>query len=228
MTLIEILKGIIADKTGGSITPTAPNGNDEPRAARTPEERTTACAELERLEHEGETVGVKLRREHERATGQREAAERALAEARKAESHARSAYDLHSWGVDVRRSRISAMLRRGAAPIIDQVADELARQWEAARFAGRHIGAMNAPLTATEIADNAAADANLAGLMAAQRECEALKLRALSDDDLARELERIVAAIASRHPRYEPPAAIEVNATARARTRLAHSARAVA
>jgi hypothetical protein len=82
---------------------------------------------------------------------------------------------------------------------------------------------MRAPLKPEELADNAAADANLAGLVTAQHEIEALKFEALSDTELAAALEGIVAAIPSRYPAHER-IAIGPKANGSTRARVAHSA----
>ena len=174
-------------------------------------------------------MGVKYAREYEQASQESKAADRVAEEKRKLADRAKTVLAAHSWGVEVRSSKMRAELARGASPIIDQTIAELSRHWEAARGAGRHIGALRAPLTDAEVADNAAADAHLAGLMTAQSECDALRFEALSDGDLAAALERIIARIPSRYPQQREPIAIELaKPTGSARPRVAHSTRAVA
>jgi hypothetical protein len=219
---IDILRRIGA-KTGGTAAPALSNSSDEPFAARSLEDRTAAVAAVHRLVTEGETMGVKLAREGEQKTATRIAKERDAEEARKDEERAKTALATHSWGVEVRISKLRAELARGASPLIDQTIAELARVWEAARVAGRHIGAMRSPLTQSEIDDNFAADRNLAGLVTAQQEVEALKYEALSEPELAAALERIIAAIPPRYPQHEPIAIALLKKTGAAgRTRLAH------
>ena len=223
--LLEILLNLIRSKAGGAPVAHAGTESDEPPVARTYDERKAARSELDRLAVEGETVGLNLAGQLTQASEARVAAERALEDARKHEAGLKAARDANSWGVQCRMSALRARLERGAPAILDATLGELNRQWEAARVAGRHIGAIRAPLTRAELADNAAADANLAGLVTAQQEIEALKFEALSDTELAAALERIVAAIPSRYPAHEP-IAIGPKANGSTRARMAHSARA--
>jgi hypothetical protein len=204
--LLEVLLNLIRSKAGAA--PVAHDGaeSDEPPAARTPDARKAARAELDRLAVEGEAVGLKLAGQLDQAREARIAAERALEDARKREENAKAARDASSWGNQCRSSAIRATLERGAPEVINQAVAELSRQWESARIAGRHIGAMRAPLSQAEIDDNAAADANLAGLVTAQQEIEALKFEALSDTELASAMERIIGKIPSRFPNREPVA----------------------
>ena len=153
------------------------------------------------------------------------AADRVAEEKRKLADHAKTLRDAHDWGLEIRKSKLRAELARGASPIIDATLAELNRHWEAARVAGRHIGSRNAPLSQAEIDDNACADRNLAGLVAAQQEVEALKLEALSDAELAAALERIIARIPSRYPQREA-VAIELRPNGSTRSRVAHGVRA--
>jgi hypothetical protein len=227
MTLIEILRDLIAAKTGGSAIPTAPTKSDEPAAARTLEERQAARAELDRLEADGLRKCLALRRELESATEARVEAQRAADEAREVERRAQTARDVFDWGVQIRASKIRAELARGASPIIDAAVAELDRQWQAERTASRHIGAIHAPLSEAQVSDNAAADANLTGLRTAQQECESLKYEALSETELAAALERIIRGIPPRYPQHEP-VAIDLKTNGSTRPRVAHSARAVA
>jgi hypothetical protein len=229
MTLIDILRDLIRSKAGDS--PVAySTESGEPPAARTLEDRKAARAELDRLEVEGEAIGIKLAREHERAVEASKAADRAADDARKFADRAKTVRDAHGWGVEIRRSKLQAELARGASALIDQASAEIARLWEAARLAGRYIGAMNAPLTSAQLADNHHADANLGGLRQAIGECELLKLEALSDTDLAAALERIIARIPSRYPQQREAVAIELPRAPNGagRPRAAQSAKAVA
>jgi hypothetical protein len=227
-TLIDVFRWISA-KTGGTAAPALNNSSDEPFAARSLDERKAVRDELDQLEAEGERKGIALARELERAIEASNAAERAADEARKLVDRAKTVRDAHDWGLEVRKSKLRAELARGASSVIDATLAELNRHWEAARVAGRNIGALRAPLTDAEVADNAAADAHLAGLMTAQLECDALRFEALSDADLAPALERIIARIPSRYPQQHEPVAIELPKTnGSARTRVANSARAMA
>jgi hypothetical protein len=223
-TLIDVFRWISA-RTGGMPPPALDNTGDEPAAARSLDERKAAREELDRLEVEGETMGVKLAREHERAVEASKAADRAADDARRLADRAKTVRDAYGWGIEVRKSKCRAELSRGASPIIDQTIAEISRHWELARAAGRHIGSRNAPLAPAELDDNRRADENLEGLRRAMGECESLKLEALSDTELAAALERIIAAIPSRYPAHEP-IAIGPKANGSTRARMAHSARA--
>jgi hypothetical protein len=221
-TLIEVFR-CIAQKSGGIPAPALNNSSDEPFAARSLDERKAVRDELDQLEADGERKGIALARELERAIEASKAAERAADEARKLVDRAKTVRDAHGWGLEVRKSKLRAELARGAPSIIDATIAELARHWETARVAGRHTGALRAPLTDAEVADNAAADAHLAGLVTAQSECDALRFEALSDADLAAALERIIRAIPSRYPREA--VAIELpKANGSARPRATHRA----
>jgi hypothetical protein len=179
-TLIDVFRWISA-KTGGIAAPALNNTSDEPLAARSLDERKAVRDELDRLDAESERKGIALARELAGAIEASKAADRAADEARNLVDRAKTVRDAHDWGCEVRKSKLRAELARGASPLIDATIGEISRHWEAARVAGRHIGALRAPLTDAEVADNAAADAHLAGLVTAQSECDALRFEALSD-----------------------------------------------
>jgi hypothetical protein len=227
-TLIDMLIDVIRGKAGDA--PVASNAeSDATAAALTPEERKAAVAGLNRLDAETETMGVKLARDVEQASATRIAKDRDAEEARKAEDHAKTLHAAHGWTVECRKSRLMAILKRGANPLIDRVIGMLEQQWQDARLIARVVGTRFSPLTEADIASNQAADANLQGYRTAIAEMEDLKFAEdQSDQAIVSAAELIIRKIPSRHPNHEPIAIELLPKNGSARPRVAHGARAVA
>ena len=133
-------------------------------------------------------------------TATRIAKDRDAEEARKAEDRAKTLLAAHGWTVECRKSRLLAILKRGANPLIDRVIGMLEQQWQEARRIARILASRFAPLTDADIAPNQAAAANLQGYQIAIAEMEELKLAEdQSDRAIASAAEIIIGKVPSRH-----------------------------